>query len=396
MGRSRVRSVAGGLEVRLSRKLERALRRGHPWIWRDALAKLDAPAGTVVAVLDDHGDFVARGIADEGPIAVRVFTTDPRQPVDEALFAERVRIAATLRDRVVPTETNAYRLLHGEGDRLPGVVCDVYGTAAVLRLASSGITAWRGAVRSALEPVLRARGVSTLLERGAKRKEHVLEVVFGALPEERLVVTERGMRLWVDIVHGQKTGLFLDHRDSRQRVRELSRDARVLNLYGYTGAFSVAAGLGGARSVVTVDQAAPALGLADASWRLNDLPPAAHRSEKADVHAYLGGAAHAGWDLVIADPPSFAPKESAVPAALNAYKKLHEGALNVLVRGGLYLAASCSSHVHRDPFEKTLFDAAARVRRPLTVLGRWGAGLDHPGIPTFIEGDYLKAILVSA
>jgi 23S rRNA (cytosine1962-C5)-methyltransferase len=395
MARPRARSHAGGIEVRLARKLERTLRRGHPWVWRDALTRFDAQPGAVVAVMDGQGGFVARGLADEGPIGVRVLTTDPRQAVDAALFARRIEAAAALRDAVVPPETDAYRLLHGEGDRLPGVVCDVYGACAVLRLASRGAEAWRDTLVAALEPVLRRRGVTTLLERGGRRGDNLLEVAFGELPAAPLEVKEHGMRLLVDVAHGQKTGLFLDHRDSRRRVRELARGLRVLNLYGYTGAFSVAAGLGGAIATETVDLAAPALALADASWRLNGLPDA-HTSTKADVHAYLEASKGAAWDLVIADPPSFAPNEASLDAALHAYGKLHAGSLAILGDGGLYLAASCSSHVRRDAFEDTLFEAAGRARRPLQILGRWGAGADHPSLPTFVEGDYLKAILVRA
>jgi 23S rRNA (cytosine1962-C5)-methyltransferase len=396
MARPRARSHAGGVEVRLARKLERALRRGHPWVWRDALVRLDAPPGAVVAVMDAQGGFVARGIADEGPIGARIYTTDPRQAVDAALFARRVEAAAALRDRVLPPETDAYRLIHGEGDRLPGIVCDVYGACAVLKLASRGAEAWREVVIEALAPVLRRRGVGTLLERGGRRDDARLELCFGALPQGDLEVKEHGMRLLVDVVHGQKTGLFLDHRDSRRRVRELARGAAVLNLYGYTGAFSVAAGLGGASRVETVDMAAPALALADASWRRNDLPAAAHTTHKADVHDYLAERRGASWDLVIADPPSFAPKESALEAALHAYRQLHGGSLAIVREGGLYLAASCSSHVRRDAFEETIFEAAAKARRSLQILGRWGAGLDHPSLPTFVEGDYLKVVLVRA
>jgi 23S rRNA (cytosine1962-C5)-methyltransferase len=218
------------------------------------------------------------------------------------------------------------------------------------------------------------------------------------LPDGPFEVREHGMKLLVDVVQGQKTGLFLDHRPSRWRVRQLSRDLEVLNLYGYTGAFSVAAGLGGARAVDTVDLAAPALGLAERSWALNLLGPKAHRCHAADVPAYLEGAAREGrrWDLVIADPPSFAARESAVEAAVGAYRKLHAACLGLLRPGGLYLGASCSSHVRREAFEQTLLDAAGKLRRPLQLLDSWSAGPDHPRLPAFPEGDYLKAVLVRA
>jgi len=391
----RPRALPGEEEVRLARKLERVLRQGHPWVWRDALPGLAATPGQVVVVTDPKGDFVARGIVDDGPIGVRVFTTSPRERVDGDLFARRIEAAAALREMVVDESTDAYRLLHGEGDRLPGFVCDVYGRTAVLRFDGAGAAAWGAVAIEALEPVLRARGVDSLLVRSGRRKERSLEVAFGQLPEGRDFVSEHGMKMLVDVVHGQKTGLFLDHRPSRRRVRGLSRGLSVLNLYGYTGAFSTAAGLGGARRVVTVDIAQPALDLAEASWAENELPPNTHETVAADVPKYLAELEDT-FDLIVSDPPSFAPRESALSAAIGAYEKLHAACLDRLRPGGLYLAASCSSHVRREAFDATVYEASRRRRRSLQLLGRWGAGEDHPRLPVFVEGDYLKAILVRA
>jgi 23S rRNA (cytosine1962-C5)-methyltransferase len=394
-------------EVRLVRRLERTLGQGHPWIWRDALAPHGAAAGEVVTVVDRRGAFVARGIADDGPIGVRVLTTDAREPVDDALLGRRIAQAAALRDRVVPPATSSYRLLHGEGDRLPGVVCDVYGAVAVLSCDGRGAAAWRDRLVGALRAPLAARGVTALLERRGRRSAsrdeeaeaaaETTRALFGALPAGPIEVSERGMILLADVVRGQKTGLFLDHRDTRQRVRELASGARVLDLFGYTGGFSVAAGRGGAACVDTVDLAAPALALAVETWAANALAGERHRVHRADVFAFLAAArARADrWELVIADPPSFAPSARAVPAAIAAYRKLHAACLGVLAPGGLYLAASCSSHVRRDAFEATLVGAAERARRPLAILGAWGAAADHPRLAAFPEGDYLKVVLAS-
>ena len=391
-------AVDGEPVVRLARKLERVLRQGHPWVWRDALVDLSAPAGTVVTVVDAKGGFVARGIADDGPIGVRVLTCNPREQVDAALFARRIVLADDLRQRGVGEDTDTLRLLHGEGDRLPGVVCDLYGRCAVLRFDGAGAAAWQDVVIESLKPILHRRGVSTLLVRSGRGHQSVSECAFGDPPEGPFEVRELGMRLLVDVIHGQKTGLFLDHRPSRLRVRQLARGLEVLNLYGYTGAFSIAAGLGGATAVDTVDLAAPALELAEASWALNELPAAAHRCHAADVPQYLDRALAKGarWNLIIADPPSFAPRESAVEAALGAYRKLHTSCLSLLEPGGLYLAASCSSHVRRETFEQTVLEAAGKLRRPLQLLDSWSAGTDHPRLPAFPEGDYLKAVLVRA
>jgi len=190
----------------------------------------------------------------------------------------------------------------------------------------------------------------------------------------------------------------LDHRETRARVRQLAVGHSVLNLYGYTGGFSIAAGLGGARQVTTVDLAKPALALAEQSWRANALAPEAHRMRAGDVAAYLTAAAESGerYSLIVSDPPNFAPRQSAVPQALSAYDALHAGVFRLLEPGGFYVAASCSSHVDRTAFEETLQRGAARARRVVQVLERSGAPADHPRILGFPEGDYLKVVVMRA
>jgi 23S rRNA (cytosine1962-C5)-methyltransferase len=377
----------------LRKPLERTLALGHPWVFRDALDLGDARPGELVTVLDARGRFVGRGIADDGPIGVRVFVTRD-EPVDARLFAQRVREAAALRARIVPPETDAYRLVHGEGDRLPGFVCDLYGAHASVQLDGGGADAWREVFLDALAPVLTERGVETVLVRTGKRGARTVEVARGPAPPPLVSVRERGMVLVVDLVSGQKTGLFLDHRESRAEVRSFARGLRVLNLYGYTGGFSVAAGLGGASAVTTVDVAPRAIELAELTWQRNALS-APHRGVVSDVPVFLADAAARGerWDLVVCDPPSFAPSERALPAALESYRSLHRACLKVLAPGGLYVAASCSSHVDRADFDATLRDAGLRPGAALQVLSRGGGAADHPRLAAFPEGDYLKVVV---
>ena len=377
----------------LRKSLARALAVGHPWLFRDALDPFEAAPGDLVTVVEPRGRFVARGIADGGAIGVRVFATRD-EPVDARLFARRLQDAAALRTRVVPPDTDAYRLVHGEGDRLPGFVCDVYGSCATVQLDGAGAEAWCEVFLDALAPVLAERGVATVLLRTGKRSERTVELVRGPAPPALLAVRERGMTLLVDLLSGQKTGLFLDHRESRAEVRALARGLRVLNLYGYTGGFSVAAGLGGASAVTTVDIAPRAIELAEQTWRANDLP-APHQGVASDVPVFLAEAAARGdrWDLIICDPPSFAPSERALPAALESYRSLHRACLKILAPGGIYVAASCSSHVDRDDFDATLRDVGVRPGAALQVLMRSGGAADHPRLAAFPEGDYLKVIV---
>jgi 23S rRNA (cytosine1962-C5)-methyltransferase len=340
------------------------------------------------------GRFIGRGISEEGAIAVRMFTTHD-EPVDGRLFAARLDDAFELRRRVVPPETNAYRLVHGEGDRLPGFVVDLYGAHAVLRFDSPAFHAWLPTWLEVLTPLFERLGVRGAVARVPKDKDFGVQQVWGEPPPELVTVTERGMKLVASLRYGQKTGLFLDHRESRWRIRELSEGRRVLNLYGYTGGFSVAAGLGSAREVVTVDSARPALELATQSWNSNALEAQRHHVVASDVPRYMqalrGGER---FDIVISDPPSFAPSQRALPGAIRAYRNLHQGCMQHVEEGGLYLAASCSSHVSQDLFETSLRDAARASGRSATILETWGAAPDHPVLRVFPEGEYLKVCLL--
>ena len=379
---------------------------GHPWIYRDAIDPLP-PAGTAVAIFGRDGKrYLGRGMTDEGPIGVRMWTTRD-EAIDGALIRARVAAATELRRGLLPADTNAYRLIHGEGDRMPGVVCDVYGSHAVVVFDGHGGAALAELVFEALGEVLADLGVTTLLRRSRAdggAAGPAVDLVFGESPAEPVVVREHGMVLPIDLGQGQKTGFFVDHRESRYRLRSLSHGRTVLNLYGYTGAFSIAAGLGGADEVLTVDLAAGALELAARGWTLNGLDENRHRTLRADVTAVLndpklleqtneGGTIPARFDIVIADPPNFAPRSSAVESAERGYRTLHASALSRVRDGGFYLAASCSTHVDRARFEATLRDGAQMARRSVQVLEQWGAPFDHPRLVAFPEGDYLKVFL---
>jgi 23S rRNA (cytosine1962-C5)-methyltransferase len=381
--------------LRLTKPLERSILAGHPWIYSDALMPHRARPGDVVDVADKRGRVLARGLYEGGPIAVRVFTTRPKQRIDAALFRERAELAFDLRKRALPADTTAYRLLHGEGDRLPGVVCDRYGEHAVIKLDGEAIHAHRDALIEGLQEPLSRLGVRGALLRSSRKQGLGVSLAFGEEPARELEVLERGMRLIVNPWEGQKTGLFLDHRESRARVRGLSRDLRVLNLYGYTGGFSVAAGLGGARHVTTVDVAHPAIDLAVRTFERNGLPNEAHEALAEDVPAFLSRLGELGtrFDLIIADPPNFAPSQQKLEAALESYRVLHGACLSALDTGGLYLAASCSSHVRAHDFIDTLREGARRARRVLQVLEQSSAPFDHPRLLAFPEGDYLKVVL---
>lgn len=383
------------VELRLRKPVERAIAGGHPWIYRDALLPFEAPAGSIATVRDGAGRFVARGLVDGDAIGVRVFTTRD-EALSKELIALRFSRAIELRRLVVPADTDAWRLLHGEGDRLPGFTCDRYGDAAVLGLDGPGAEAQWPLVREGMREGLGALGIRTLLLRRRGPDGARVEVLEGDLGEAVRNVRERGMVLRGDLLHGQKTGLFLDQRESRYRVRSIASGLRVLNLYSYTGGFSVAAGLGGAKSVTSVDIAPGAIALANETWAANGLPASAHEAVVADVPAWIQQATkeRRRFDLVIADPPSFAPSDAALPAALKSYRALHAACLGLVASGGWYLAGSCSSHVTRELFLDTLDESASRASKVLQVIDAWGAPGDHPRLLAFPEGDYLKNVLM--
>src|SRR5262245_7796028 len=285
------------------------VRGGHPWIFSGAVASGldDAEPGEPVRIVAAGGRFVAAGYANpRTPIAVRVLTLED-EPVGGALVARRLAEALALRRAVVPPDTTAYRLVNGEGDRLPGIVVDRYDDFLVCQLVTAGAARLAAALVDALGRALDPRGVYERSEGGVRAEEGLggaRGVLAGEEPPARIVVTEHGMRLVADVLHGQKTGLFLDQRDNRARVRALARGRRVLNAFAYTGGFAVAAALGGAAHVTSVDTSRPALILGEATWGENGLPPDAAGWIEGDVFEYLRASSER-FDLIVLDPPPF-------------------------------------------------------------------------------------------
>lgn len=372
------------------------LLRGHPWVWREAIARglEGAAAGEEVRVVAPDGAPIGHGFADPGsPIAVRIWT-QKREPIDSDLWRARVAKACKLRTWLFDsTQTDAFRVLHGEGDRMPGFVVDRYGPVAVARADGAAAHARMTNLADALWSTLEPWGIRTLVHRvGPKGEPPRLELLRGAPPPDTVVVREHSIAFVVDLTRGQKTGAFLDQRDNRQRVGELAHGRTVLNLFSYAGGFSLHAALGGAKHVTSVDIAAGAHATAQASFRAAGVDPSPHAFVTADVSAFLDAARRRGdsWDLVVSDPPSFAPSEKALPRALAAYRSLHGACSAVLAPGGLLCAASCSSHVDIPMFLSTLDDAALGHHRSMSLLELRGAGPDHPTLPGFPEGRYLK------
>jgi len=387
----------------LQKDLARHLRAGHPWVFRKAVEK--APkglaAGAIVDVVEGER-FVARGYYDPlSAIAVRILTREPAEAIDAAFWRRRVQRALALRRELV-RGTTGWRLVHGESDGLPGVVADVYGRWVVLKLYSAGLTPHRGRVVEALRDALGGElaGVYGRDEiphdeedEGATPEGRVL---WGEEPPERLAIDEHGMKLLVDVRRGQKTGTFLDQRENRLLVRQLARGRpEALNCFSYTGGFSVAAALGGARHVVSVDVDRDAIALARDNFRENGLEPADHAFAAEDAFELLARYKREGrrFDLVVCDPPAFAKSQKAVESALAGYASLNRAALAVLAPGGLLVTASCSARVSAEQFYDAVREAAFKARVDLQLVEERRQPPDHPVSPQFREGRYLKLLV---
>jgi 23S rRNA (cytosine1962-C5)-methyltransferase len=399
--------------VAVSRRGIESIRRGHPWIYRSAVVQQSASQrrslesageGATVSILDEAGHPLGCGVWDPtSPIAIRVWSLDPKARLDAQMFRARLERAIEIRRRLFADgTTTAYRLLNGEGDRVPAFVLDRYGDVAVLRIDGEAAKAASADLLRDIEAPLRAVGITTLLERSGRRGEaREIRALFGP-KREKVEVKEHGVPFMVDLERGQKTGAFLDQRENRRRIGELvtrrvrssDRPVRVLNLFSYAGGFSLHAALAGG-AVTSVDVAMAAHATAQESFRLAGVDARAHAFVTADCFAWLETASKRGekWDVVISDPPSFAPSEKAKPKGIAAYRSLHRACASVLAEGGTFVAASCSSHVTAEEFAGTLDDASLG-RADLRMLELFGPPADHPTLPAFPEGRYLKLAIL--
>jgi 23S rRNA (cytosine1962-C5)-methyltransferase len=376
------------------------VRAGHPWIFSGAIASglEGAEPGEPVAVHGAAGRFVAAGYVNpRTPIAVRVLTLED-EAIDRALVGRRVDEALALRRAMLPDGLVAYRVVNGEGDRLPGIVVDRYGEFLVCQLLTAGAARLAPALVECLQERLAPRGIFERSEGGVRAEEGLAgarAVLAGEEPPPRLAIEESGARFLVDVLHGQKTGFFLDQRETRARLRRISAGRRVLNAFAYTGAFAVAAGLGGAAEVVSVDTSRPALALAEAAWADNGLPPERARFVAGDVFEFLRAGADR-WDLVVLDPPAFVRRRRDLTSGLRGYKDVNLQALRRLAPGGVLVTSSCSQHLGRAEFRDVVAAAAGDASRVAQVVAEWGHPPDHPVLVAHREGEYLKVLLLRA
>ena len=395
------------IALRVTSAAERALRHGHPWLFADALTRQshEGKPGDLAVVFNHHRNFIAIGLYDPTSI-IRVRILQHHKPVtiDQQWLAEKISVAAKMRAGL-PENTNAYRFINGENDCLPGLVIDRYAQSLVIKLYTLAWIPYLAMLIPILCNLLNPIRIVLRLNRDMLHYPEFLHklkdgaLIYGIPADGPVQFLENGITFEADLKNGQKTGFFLDQRDNRARVEKISQEKRVLNLFSYTGGFSVYAARGGAREVISVDLSQPALAAAQRNFTHNQTNTAIsachHVILAGDAFEQLQKYAKAKlfFDMVIIDPPSFAKRKSETIKAIAAYHRLTSLGIKVLVPGGILVQASCSSRVSEPVFYKTIHQAALQIGRPLKEIERTGHAIDHP--IRFPEGEYLKCLFAT-
>jgi len=396
------------ITVTLKPSKEKSLLRRHPWVYANAIERVDGKpeAGATVIVRAHDGRFLARAAySPQSQIRARVWSFDEAEPIDHAFFKRRVQRALAHRQTMVHN-TGAVRLVFGEADGLPGLIVDYYIAddaskrgQLVCQFMAAGVEAWKDAIVAALTGATGCPNVYERSDVSIREKEGLQQttgVLAGDAPPGTLIASENGVRYHVDVHNGHKTGFYVDQRDNRALVQQYAQDREVLNCFCYTGGFSLAALKGGAKRVVSIDSSGDALAIAQQNVEINGFDPARATWLDADAFKTLRRLYDEGerFDLIVLDPPKFAPSREHVDRAARAYKDINLTGLKLLRPGGLLFTYSCSGAIDAELFQKIVSSAASDARVDARILKRLGAGVDHPLLTAFPEGEYLKGLLL--
>lgn len=396
-------------QIRLRKGKDESLRRFHPWVFSGAIQSMDegVEEGDVVRVVTFSGDFIAVGHYQQGSIAVRVLTFSDVL-IDDDFWSSRFRSALQMRLDIGIADNqqnNTYRLVHGEGDHLPGLIVDVYGKTAVMQAHSIGMHLCRKQIAKALADVMGSRIVNIYYKSETTLPFMTADDMSGFLVggSEDNIATENGLKFRVDWLRGQKTGFFVDQRENRSLLEHYARGKRVLNMFCYTGGFSFYAMRGGAELVHSVDSSAKAIELTKENVELNFPGDARHQAFCEDAFKFLEGIGMpkansqksiASYDLIILDPPAFAKHRGALHNALKGYTRLNQKAFEKIESGGILFTFSCSQVVTKDHFRNAVFTAAALAKRKVRILHQLHQPADHPINIYHPEGEYLKGLVL--
>lgn len=391
-------------EIKLKKGKEESLGRFHPWVFSGAIANVPAEGieeGEVVTVTGHDGRVLGAGDWQIGSIAVRMLQFGAVDgDIDESFFRQRLEDAYKLRRSLglIREDNDSYRLVHGEGDFLPGLVIDIYGETAVMQ-AHSVAMHYRREMLAGLLTRQKDLGVKNVYYKSETtlpykaRLDPQNDYLTGSFTSD--VAVENGLKFRVDWLKGQKTGFFLDQRDNRALLEKYSHGRSVLNMFCYTGGFSVYAMRGGARRVVSVDSSAKAIALTDSNMNLNFPDDGRHEAVAEDAFKYLEAMGDGEFDLIVLDPPAFAKHRSAIPNALRGYQKLNAAAMRKIASGGILFTFSCSQAISARDLRLAVFSAAASTGRKVRILHQMTQPADHPVSIYHPEGEYLKGLILA-
>lgn len=385
--------------IKLKKGKEESLLRFHPWVFSGAVASLpdDIEEGDLVNVVSNTGKFIGVGHYQIGSIAVRILSFE-EQEINDNFFIERLSAAYQLRKtlNLIRPDNNAFRLVHGEGDFLPGLIVDIYGNTAVVQAHSPGMHYARNIIANALIAIEDA-GIKNVYYKSETTLPYKAQLdpqndyIIGSF--ETNIAIENGLKFHVDWLKGQKTGFFVDQRDNRKLLEHYAKGRNVLNMFCYTGGFSFYAMRGGANLVHSVDSSSKAITLTNANVELNFPGDTRHKAFAEDAFKFLNEMDNS-YDLIILDPPAFAKHRSALKNALIGYRKLNAKAFEKIKPGGILFTFSCSQAVNKDQFRLAVFSAAAQSRRKVRILHQLTQPADHPINIYHPEGEYLKGLIL--
>ncbi len=388
-------------KIFLKSKKAASVRRYHPWVFSGAIERMEAPVqdGEIVEVYDQKGTYLATGHFQEGSIMVRLFSFE-KTTADQAFWNDKIADALTYRKLLGLTDrrdTNCFRLVHAEGDGLPGLIIDVYDQTAVVQCHSIGMHHNKMEIATALKNALGEQLTAVYdKSRDSLPSNYSSQVDNGYLlgKESRGIVREYGHQFSIDWKQGQKTGFFLDQRENRQLVKKYAHGKAVLNTFAYSGGFSIYALAAGARQVDSVDVSQAAIDLIEKNMALNAYEKKAHRSHKADVLSFLKNIGSDQYDMIILDPPAFAKNVKKRHNAVQGYKRLNATALKKIGSGGMLWTFSCSQVVDKTLFYNTIVAAAHEAGKRIKVMHRLSQPADHPVSLFHPEGEYLKGLVL--
>jgi 23S rRNA (cytosine1962-C5)-methyltransferase len=386
-------------QIQLRKGKDESLRRFHPWVFSGAIQRMDEDIeeGEIVRVVTNTGDFIAVGHYQQGSIAVRVLSFSDVQ-IDDEFWHSRLLSALTMCQAIGiadNADNNTYRLVHGEGDNLPGLIIDVYGQTAVMQAHSIGMHLCRKQIARALVDVMDSRISHIYYKSETTLPFMTADDMNGFLygNSDDNIATENGLKFRVDWLKGQKTGFFVDQRENRSLLEHYAKGKRVLNMFCYTGGFSFYAMRGGAMLVHSVDSSAKAIELTKQNVELNFPGDARHEAYCEDAFKYLEQAG-SNYNLIILDPPAFAKHRGALHNALKGYTRLNQKAFEKIEKGGILFTFSCSQVVTKDHFRNAVFTAAALAKRKVRILHQLHQPADHPINIYHPEGEYLKGLVL--